>query len=191
MKRVLIIGAQPVASLGLSIVVKGCVSDCLIHRANTFKEAERSANNDLYDLIIMDIDPKDGELKHKVEHLRHSRRQNRILVSSDTNDSFLAVQMFTHGVSGFICKAASELEYAYAILTVLTDRKYVSDSMQNVLISEFIFSRYNRVPRGLTKVHYKQRLLDVLMACRLSIKTTASGYPWTMDIFNELPICDN
>jgi DNA-binding NarL/FixJ family response regulator len=87
------------------------------------------------DLLILDVNIPGGGSISMIGRIRDRQPDLPILISSGISERHNAIKFLKAGVNGFISKLDTEAEYHYAINTVLSGRKYLSNSLLDYIIN--------------------------------------------------------
>jgi DNA-binding NarL/FixJ family response regulator len=89
-----------------------------------------------FDLLILDINMPDRSGLDVLKHVRSSHPEVRVLVLSGYPERQYAVNVLKAGASGYLSKDGSPDELLKAIAQVLAGRRYVSQSLAQLLAAE-------------------------------------------------------
>lgn len=133
--RVMIVDDHPAIREGLAARVRAQPDMVVCGEAADVRGALRLAASARPDVMIVDLVLKDGSGLDLIKELaaRHSRVKS--LAHSMYDESAYAVRCLQAGARGYITKASEADDFIGAIRTVLAGDIYVSEAMQEQLIS--------------------------------------------------------
>lgn len=136
MKRILIVEDHFLTITGISILLNEVVKDAEIYESISFEGALQSCLSHPFDLIILDIDIPGGIGPDMVTRFRAIRPEVKILVCTGFDERKHALEYIAAGASGFVSKSSERPKMRLAIETVLENKRYVSDAVQQQLLEE-------------------------------------------------------
>lgn len=113
--------------------------DCSIDtigEAASGAEVLQGLRNGQWDLVILDINMPDG---NGIDTLRQIRLQHpgaRVLVVSGYAENQYAINVLRAGAAGYLAKDEAPEEFMRAVHTVLAGRRFVTESLRELLLSE-------------------------------------------------------
>jgi two-component system, NarL family, invasion response regulator UvrY len=155
MKKVLIVEDHFLTSTGLRILMNEIVEGAEIYESVSFEGAIQACIAREIDLIILDIDIPGGTGAEMVTRFKSIRPQVKILVCTGFDESEYAIEYIAAGAYGFAPKSLERPQMRLAVETVLNDKRYVSETVQQQLL-EGIFQR-----KGEASMSSKVPLLSV------------------------------
>ena len=89
-----------------------------------------------WDLVILDINMPDGNGIDTLRKIRLEHPNARVLVVSGYAENQYAVNVLRAGASGYLAKDEAPEEFMRAVHTVLAGRRFVTESLRELLLSE-------------------------------------------------------
>jgi len=105
--------------------------------ASTFSQAWELLRRQAFHLIILDLKVPGGNSIKMIELLKIKFTELKIMVFSGFDENVYARQCIRQGADGFISKSASDAEFKRAIHKILKGQIYVSERIQQDLLTEF------------------------------------------------------
>jgi len=138
MKRILIADDHFIVRTGLAVLLKEIFFNVEIDESwdgeTTWKKLE--ANE--YDLAILDIGMPDTDTIYLLKNVLALHPRQKILILTMSSEEIYGRKYLQLGVQGFITKEAPSSELRKAILTILDDKRYVSNQLQELLNKDII-----------------------------------------------------
>lgn len=116
----------------LSEVYPGCQPDEAENGAGAVDALEKTS----YDLVILDIKMPDTDTLGLVQSIRSQHPATRLLIFSMNPENIYAKRFFKAGCHGFVSKEAPIEEIQKAITTVLGGKKYISETLAQLLADD-------------------------------------------------------
>lgn len=133
--KVLIIDDHSLIRRGLKADILDIEEDAKVYLAETFEEGISVLGSEQVDIVILDIDIPGGKGVQMIDLIRAKNRAILILVHSGYDEKEYALPFLQAGANGFLSKKASSEDFANAIQTLIANRKYISPSVQKILIN--------------------------------------------------------
>lgn len=134
MKHVLLVENHSIVRLATLFIIRDVFPAVTSWETDNFPDALHIVSTRRLDLIVLDINIPDGEGFQMVAKIRRLQPEVTILVFSDIDEELYAVHYLKAGVNGFLSKTSSTPEIRIAILSVLTNGRYVSEMVQQILL---------------------------------------------------------
>lgn len=93
----------------------------------------KKLQEDVYDLIILDIQMPDADTPEIIRHIKQEMPDTPVLIFSMNSERLYALRMIKAGAKGFISKDAPLEELKKAIEAVLAKKRYISEDMAELL----------------------------------------------------------
>lgn len=135
-KKILIAEDHSTVRMGLKVLLTEMFSQVDIHFAISFQETIKLVESTQYDLIILDINIEGGNNVKMISSIREFWPQQIVLVYSGYDEQLYALHYIQAGANGFLSKNASDEEHKIAIYSVLNSGKYISNVVQERLLSK-------------------------------------------------------
>ncbi|MES1223440.1 MAG: response regulator transcription factor [Bacteroidota bacterium] len=134
MKSFLLIDDHPVIRLTLKRIIKRLFRSCTIHEAYDCESSIEKFKNNMYNLIIMDIQIPGNDMLQHMKYMFTNYPNIKVLIFSMYSESTYAKRFFKRGASGFLTKDASIAELTKAIGIIINGKKYMSCSFLESII---------------------------------------------------------
>jgi DNA-binding NarL/FixJ family response regulator len=176
--KVLIIEDHDIVVSALTIVLKENFQKFTLQKAGSFPKGLKMLGDALYDLIILDVDVPGSESYAMIGRLRNVQKNVRILIFTGQDETKHALKFLTAGANGYLSKVAPTEEFGAAIRTVLSDKKYVSDSVQELITASYFEKMHPKPGAQESPLSPREHeVLDLLLEGK-----------WTKDIATELKL---
>lgn len=136
MKNFLLIDDHEIVRAGVNNVLQQIFKPCEIYEASDEKSALLELKSRKYDLIIMDVQIPDTDTAGLMEYIKTRYPDARVLIFSMSAENVYAKRFLKAGAMGFVSKNAGLTELKKAMELVLSDRKYISETLAQHLASE-------------------------------------------------------
>ena len=133
MKRFLLIDDHFVVRSGINGLLSEIFNPCEIDEADNTGSATEKLKQHKYDLVMMDINMPNSDTLGFMEFVRVKYPDAKVLIFSMGSENIYARRFLKAGARGFLPKDSSLDEINKAITLVLNDRKYISESLAEIL----------------------------------------------------------
>lgn len=164
MKKILIAEGHVLTRIGLEHLAKKVFPASVIYSSTNFEHSLEKLCDDHMDLVILDLGiPGCKAPATMIGNLRQVQKDVRILVCSGENEIATALNMINAGANGFLSKNALLSEAEKALEVVMADKKYLSDTVREIMLDHFIGNRpYSPNPADLLSPREKE-ILDLML----------------------------
>jgi two-component system invasion response regulator UvrY len=138
MKHILIAEDHAVVRIGTKHLLQSLIPDSSITDVEDFDQLINELEVKPYDLLILDINIPGGNNTKMVEAIRSKSPETRILMFSSYDEQLYGLLYLQAGADGYLSKDAPEEEFQSAVLSVLNNKKYMSEDMQQMNINRLI-----------------------------------------------------
>jgi two-component system invasion response regulator UvrY len=138
MKHILIAEDHAVVRIGTKHLLKSLIPESIISDVDDFDKIIQELQAKTFDLLILDINIPGGNNTKMVETIRTFSPGIRILVFSSYDEQQYGLLYLQAGADGYLSKEAPEEEFKSAVLSVLNNKKYMSQDMQQLNINRLI-----------------------------------------------------
>ena len=138
MKHILIAEDHAVVRIGTKHLLKSLIPESIISDVDDFDKIIQELKIKSFDLLILDINIPGGNNTKMVEAIRAASPGIRILVFSSYDEQQYGLLYLQAGADGYLSKEAPEEEFKSAVLSVLDNKKYMSQDMQQLNINRLI-----------------------------------------------------
>jgi len=135
-----------------------------------------------WDLVILDINMPDGNGIDTLSKIRFEHPNARVLVVSGYAENQYAVNVLRAGASGYLAKDEAPEEFMRAVHTVLAGRRFVTESLRELLLSELYeptdrpmhTTLSQREFQVLSKLAVGQSVSEIASELSISVKTVST-----------------
>lgn len=138
MKQILIAEDHAVVRIGTKHLLQSLLPDAAISEVADFDKIIQAMETKPYDLLILDINIPGGNNTKMVEAIRIKDPSVKILMFSSYDEQLYGLMYLQAGADGYLSKDAPEEEFRTAVTSVLENRKYMSQDMQQLNINRLI-----------------------------------------------------
>ncbi len=138
MKHIIIAEDHAVVRIGTKHLLQTLIPDSEVTDVEDFNQIIESMNERFYDLLILDINIPGGNNTKMVETIRMKAPKTKILMFSSYDEQLYGLLYLQAGADGYLSKDAPEDEFKLAVQSVLSNRKYMSEDMQQININRLI-----------------------------------------------------
>jgi DNA-binding NarL/FixJ family response regulator len=133
MKQFLLIDDHVVVRSGIKILLSEIYKTAEIHEAHDGDSAVAMVKSNKYDLVMLDIQMPKTDTFGLMELFKVSYPDLKVLIFSMSPENIYAKRFLKAGAKGFLSKDAALDEIKKAIDLVLNDKKYISESLMEIL----------------------------------------------------------
>jgi two-component system, NarL family, invasion response regulator UvrY len=137
-KRILIADDHTVVRTGLSVLIKAEYSNVQIDECSDGICAWEKIQSTPYDLFVMDINMPATDSVNLLKNIFSVHPQAKVLILSMSSEEIYAKKYLQLGALGFINKESDSTEIRRAITTVMSNRKYVSPKLEEIITRQAI-----------------------------------------------------
>ncbi len=138
MKHILIAEDHAVVRIGTKHLLKSLIPESEISDVDDFDKIIQELQTKSFDLLILDINIPGGNNTKMVEAIKSISSEIRILVFSSYDEQQYGLLYLQAGADGYLSKEAPEEEFKAAVMSVLDNKKYMSQDMQQLNINRLI-----------------------------------------------------
>lgn len=136
MTNILLTDDHSVIRTGLRLILETIIPHCLIDEAYDGDSAFKNIKEKDYDLVILDVNMPNTDSFGLIENILALRSGLRILMFSMNDEEIYAKRYLKLGAMGYIKKDEGEAEIKKAVLSVLSNKRYVSPKLSQLLIDD-------------------------------------------------------
>jgi DNA-binding NarL/FixJ family response regulator len=138
MIKILIADDHDIVRTGLIVLIEQEFSQVKIEECRDGKSVWMKVQNDPYDLLILDIGMPDTDPFGLLKNIFALRPEQKILILTMSKEELYAKKYLQLGVKGFINKETPPTEIRQAIVSILNNKRYLSDRLKDTLTREHI-----------------------------------------------------
>lgn len=143
MKKILLVDDHSIIRTGLKTLLGFDLNSYSFDEAEDGETALLKVQSFEYDLIIMDINIPGTDTFCLVERVLILKPESRILMFSMNAESIYAKRFLKLGAKGYVRKDEPADEIKHAVLTVLNNRRYISNGLGEALADEVCSDKKN------------------------------------------------
>lgn len=134
--KFLIVDDHEIVRAGIKLLLNGIYQPTEIHEARDGESTLRMIDANRYELIILDIQMPNTDTFLLMEYIHARYPETRVLIFSIGIEHIYAKRFLRAGAMGFVSKESPLEELTRAINLVLNNRKYISESLLDILAEE-------------------------------------------------------
>src|SRR6476469_4629381 len=136
MAKVLIADDHAVFRAGLRQFLDDVHGVTTVGEAASGNDVLDKLREDAWDLLVLDINMPDRSGLDIMRHVRAGHERTSVLILSGYPERQYAINVLRAGASGYIAKDADPEELLKAVRLVLQGRRYVSESLAELLVTD-------------------------------------------------------
>lgn len=145
MKNFLLIDDHEIVRTGLKNVLLTLFQPCEVYESWNEKSALELLKAHSFTLVIMDVQMVDTNAIELMEFMKANYPGIKVLIFSMSDEKIYSKRFLKAGAMGFVAKASGVPELKKAIELALKNRRYVSDTLAN-LLADKIESKERKSP---------------------------------------------
>lgn len=168
---------------GIGLILKELFWDVTIHKAANFNDTFKTLKEVKIDLLILDINFPDGNSINILAEIKAIQPDIKILIFSALEENIYAMRYLNAGASGYLSKDSSEEEMKFAINSMISSGKYITQNIKDKILDSYISKKPANPLEALSNREMEVALLFVKGYGNLEIlellkikKTTVSTY---------------
>jgi two-component system, NarL family, invasion response regulator UvrY len=182
MPSILIADDHAMIRTGLRQYLERDCSIDVIGEAASGAETLQGLRDRQWDLVILDINMPDGNGIDTLRKIRLEHPNAKVLVVSGYAENQYAVNVLRAGAAGYLAKDEAPEEFLRAVHTVLAGRRFVTESLRELLLSELDeptdrpmhTSLSQREFQVLSKLAVGQSVSEIASELAISVKTVST-----------------
>lgn len=145
--NILIADDHLVVQQGMRAIIGDFLPKARVSLAGTLEEALHLLKKEETDLLILDINMPGGNSFQMIDQVKGICPDVRILLFSAYDERVYGLRYLKTGIHGYLQKNSSERETRYAITKVLTEGRYISSQVQDLLLDNYPSPQMGRLSR--------------------------------------------
>ncbi len=138
MKQIIIAEDHAVVRIGTKHLLQSLIPDSEVTDVEDFNKILEAMDKRDFDLLILDINIPGGNNTKMVESIKIKAPKMKILMFSGYDEQEYGLLYLQAGADGYLSKDAPEEEFKAAVQSVMANRKYMSEEMQQININRLI-----------------------------------------------------
>jgi len=138
MKKILIADDHSIVRTGLMVLIREEYINAEIHECFDGNGAWKKMEASRYDLFIMDITMPGTDSINLLSNIFTQWPQQKVLILTMSSEEIYGRKYLQLGVKGFINKEADSAEIRKAIVSVMSNRKYISARLQEIITRDAV-----------------------------------------------------
>jgi two-component system, NarL family, invasion response regulator UvrY len=180
MTKILIADDHAIVRYGTKQLIKHAFPSYSVSNAESLDEVIKHLNEDLFSLLILDINIPGGNSLQMLDVVRLRQPSIKILIFSGYDEQLYAVRYLQAGVDGYLHKNSCESELGTAIKLILNNEKYISNSIKEHLIRGLVDNKSIMGKNPLKNL--SNRELEVLQSLILGLSLGEIGVKLNLGI---------
>jgi two-component system invasion response regulator UvrY len=135
MTKILVADDHAIVRYGTMQLIKQAFPAFTVSDADSLDEVVRHLNEDIFDLLILDINIPGGNSLQMLDVVRLRQPSIKILIFSGYEEQLYAVRYLQSGADGYLHKNSPESELEKAVKLILNNEKYLSNLVKEHLIN--------------------------------------------------------
>lgn len=131
--RILIVDDHLVVRTGVTIILQNEIDNLDVSYASNFSETIKELNNNIYDLVILDINIPGGKNTEMIVDIRSIQPNVKILMFSAHEEESYALRYIHAGADGYLNKLSGEDKIVEAVKTIMNFGKYLTNDIMDKL----------------------------------------------------------
>ena len=136
MKKFLIVDDHEIVRKGIKQVLSELYFPCTIQEAHNEETALQQLKEETFQLVLLDVQLPDSNSLNLVEFVRKQQPEAKVLIFSMGAENIYAKRFLKAGAMGFVSKKSGLEELKKGIDLALNNRRYISDTLAELLATE-------------------------------------------------------
>ncbi|HBI01115.1 MAG TPA: response regulator transcription factor [Flavobacterium sp.] len=126
---------------GLSMIIKELYTYATVFQVENFVSILEVLKQNPIDVLILDINFPDGNSITIIPEVKKIRPELKIMIFSAFDETVHALRFFNAGANGYLNKLSEEDEIKFAISTLVTQGKYISDVTKEKILNSYLLGK--------------------------------------------------
>lgn len=123
---------------GVSLIIKELFLNAAIYKAGNFKEIFNVLKEVKIDLLVLDVNFPEGNSISILSEIKTIQPDIKIMIFSVYDENIYAMRYLNAGASGYVNKEISEDEIKYAINTIMSSGRYITQNIKDRILDFYI-----------------------------------------------------
>lgn len=163
MPSFLIAEDHSVVRMGAILMIRELYPHAVIAEAETFDEAIRKLDKQPFDMVLLDIHIPGGDTIRMIPAVKLRQPETAILIFSSYNETLYAPEYLKAGADGYLSKNAPPEEFKTAIQKVFRGKKYISDRLQDKLVTDLLKSKQHSAGETVALSQRETEVMNLLI----------------------------
>ena len=126
---------------GLCLLINDTFSKAKVTQTESFDDILRVVKDVKLDLLILDINFPEGNSLSLIPTLKKLQPSMKILIFTSYDEEVYALRFYSAGVDGYLSKLSSPDQIEHALLTILKEGRFASDTIKNKILNNYLFNK--------------------------------------------------
>jgi len=126
---------------GLSMIIKELYTSATVFQVENFISIIEVLKKEPINVLILDINFPDGNSIAIIPEVKKIRPELKIMIFSAFDETVHALRFFNAGANGYLNKLSEEDEIKFAISTLVTEGKYISDVTKEKILNSYLLGK--------------------------------------------------
>lgn len=126
---------------GLCLLINDTFSKAKVTQTESFDDILRVVKDVKLDLLILDINFPEGNSLSLIPTLKKLQPSMKILIFTSYDEDVYALRFYSAGVDGYLSKLSTPDQIENALVTILKEGRYASDSIKNKILDNYLFNK--------------------------------------------------
>ncbi len=145
-RNILIADDHAIVRYGVSLLIKEEMPSAVITESSSFNETVALLSEKRFHLLILDINLPGGNSIQMLDTVRLKNPNIKVLIFTAYDEHTLVMRYMQAGANGYLVKDSSDEEIRRAIRTVLNNRQYISETLQDMVFADIWGKQKNDNP---------------------------------------------
>ena len=146
MAKLLLVDDHTIIRTGLKLLIQASFAHCRIDEANDGNAAFEMIKEHDYDLVVMDVNMPNTDSFGVLQTILALKPSTKIIMFSMNSEEIYAKRYLKLGAIGYLKKEASNDEIIKAITLGLNNKRYVSQELKKILLTDLKSSSHSGNP---------------------------------------------
>lgn len=146
MSKFLLVDDHAIIRTGLKLLIQASFAHCRIDEANDGNAAVEMIKDDDYDLVIMDVNMPNTDSLGVLQTILALKPSTKVIMFSMNSEEIYAKRYLKMGAIGYLKKEASNDEIIKAITLGLNNKRYLSQELKEILLTDLKSSSHSENP---------------------------------------------
>ena len=146
MAEFLLVDDHAIIRTGLKLLIQATFAHCKIDEANDGNVAFEMIKDHDYDLVVMDVNMPNTDSFGVLQTILTRKPTTKIIMFSMNSEEIYAKRYLKMGAIGYLKKDASNDEIIKAITLGLNNKRYLSQELKEILLTDLQSSRQSENP---------------------------------------------